>query len=182
MSCTPTAFAFNKSCTPSQGGIAAVYVADPDKITPTFNNGAGTVSLAPNPAGSKPLYKWDVADNSGSLESTAQISKANNTKYFQHILTVGLNGFGPKTAGVELFSKLSRLAFVVEYRDGTRVFMAWSGINRDSAFLDGAELTALVISPGTQRDDRNGATVTAQLDSLYTLFVVSNDISAMINS
>lgn len=182
MSCTPTAFAFNKSCTPSQGGIAAVYVADPDKITPTFNNGAGTVSLAPNPVGSKPLYKWDVADNSGSLESTAQISKANNTKYFQHILTVGLNGFGPKTAGVELFSKLSRLAFVVEYRDGTRVFMAWSGINRENDILDGAELTALVISPGTQRDDRNGATVTAQLDSFYTLFVVSNDISAMINT
>lgn len=166
MICPFTPFAFPRPCSSTPGGIVEVYVANPADLTFSVNPESGHVNFA-NTTG-KPFYKWEVAENSGSLEATAQINAENGSSYFQNVLTAVLNGFDATTAGALLLRRLSRVGVIAKCRNGKAYYL---GILAASAAVhhqnEGAKLTGLQISSGTQRADGNRATVTFTHESPF---------------
>lgn len=178
MNCTPQVFAFPAACSPVMGGLEAIYIASPDEVKVT-TNAAGTATLAAVTSGAKPFYKWELAPNSSSLESTAQVNAANNTRFWQHVLTAVLNNFRPTTAGALALSRLTRLCIVVQTRGGQQLLVSAEKA-LTAATSRGAEVTGFVVNEGTQRSDAAGrATITAQLDSFLT--TLSTNVSNLLN-
>lgn len=139
-----------------------VYIANPADLTVTVNENAGLASFAGTQG--KPFYRWEVAENSGSLEATAQVNLENGSSFFQNVLTAVLNGFDAETAGARILQRLNRVAVIAKLRNGKAFYV---GALKESAPVEGARLTALQISSGTQRADGNRATVTFTHDSQY---------------
>lgn len=171
MNCAPNVFAFAAECASKMGGLESILIANPDAVRVTLNVGAGTATLAAVTAGAKPFYRWELAPNASTLESTAQISEANNTRFFQHVLTAVLNNFSPTTAGANLLQRLTRLCVVVQTRSGRSLLVSVA----NGTTSRGMEVSGFVLSQGAQRSDAAGrATLTAQLDSPYLPLEVSN--------
>lgn len=171
-------FAFSRPCTPVQGGIRAIYVANPDDVAVRIDSTTGIATLsASKPAVPKPFYRWDVAEGANSLESAPQVNEANNSAYYQHTLTAVLPGFDVTIAGANTLARLQRAIIVVEYMDGTRDLLS---VFNGQALNQGASVS-LALASGAARGDRRGATVTATLNSLFLPFRVNN-MSNLINS
>lgn len=175
MNCPPSVFAYNAPCAMGPGGIKAVYVADPDKVRVAPDD-SGTVTLSPVTAGEKPFYKWEVAPGASTLQTEAQISEANNVRFFRTTLSAVLNGFKPSSAGTALLARLTRLAVIVEMNDGSAVFVGLVNRYYDNApdagnsanyRSRGMEVTGFTWTPGQSKDDAVRATLTGQLDSLF---------------
>lgn len=181
MNCVPQVFAFPAACSPEMGGLEAIYIASPDEVKITTNAAVGTATLSAVTSGAKPFYKWELAPNSSSLVSTAQVSSANNTRFWQHVLTAVLNNFRSTTAGANVLGRLTRLCVVVQPRSGQQLLVS-AEKELNAAVSRGAEVTGLEINQGTQRTDASGrATLTAQLDSKLGTFSV-NLPQSLINS
>lgn len=182
MNCPPSVFAYNAPCAMGPGGIKAVYVADPDKVRVAVDS-SGAVTLSPVAAGEKPFYKWEVAPGASTLQTEAQISEADNVRFFRTTLSAVLNGFKPSSAGTNLLTRLTRLAVIVEMNDGSAVFVGLVGYSNDNlpepddspGYLSrGMEVTGFTWTPGQSKDDAVRATLTGQLDSLF----MPNPVSA----
>ncbi|MBR1690608.1 MAG: hypothetical protein IJ713_07525 [Oscillibacter sp.] len=180
MNCKPQVFAFPASCSPKMGGLQAIYVADPTAVNVTVNEATGRATLAAVTSGAKPFYTWELAPNASTLESTAQVNAANNTRFWQHVLTAVLNNFSPETAGADVLTRLTRLCIVVETRGGDQLLVSAEKVI-SGAVSRGAEVTGFVINEGTQRSDAAGrATITATLDSFLTPLATS--VSNLVNA
>ena len=130
----------------------------------------------------KPFYRWDVAPGQSTLETQAQISEANNVRFFQTDLVAALNGFSPTSAGARLLERLHRLAIIVELNNGSSVFVglvAGPGSNDQhppisSGRVRGADVTAFTWTPGQAKGDAVRATLTAHIDAALLPLSVSN--------
>lgn len=182
MPCTSTAFAYNAPCDPSPGGIKAILVADPEAVLITgMNFDAGTVTLGPKTSGAKPFYRWEVAPGQSTLQTEAQISEANNVRFFATDIVAALNGFSPTSAGAHLLTKLHRFAIIVELNSGRSVFLGLvKGYTSDvlptgtPSTPRGADVTAFTWTPGQAKGDAIRANITAHMDSYLLPLSVSN--------
>lgn len=191
MPCTSTVFAYSAPCDPQPGGIKSILVADPEAVRiSTLNSAAGTVTLGPATSGAKPFYRWDVAPGQSTLETQAQISEANNVRFFATDLVAALNGFSPTSAGANLLTRLHRLAIIVELNSGAAVFLGLVSISGSTSDVSqteepakprGADVTAFTWTPGQAKGDAIRATLTAHLDSNLLPLSVSN-YSVIINN
>lgn len=166
MICPSTPFAFSRPCSNTLGGVAEVYVANPADLYPNVVINVDTGNANFNGVEDTPFYKWEVAENSGNLESTAQVAPENGTAYFQNVLTAVLNGFDANTAGANILLKLGRVAVIAKLRNGKAYYVGALSATGTGP-VDGAKLTGLQISSGTQRADGNRATVTFTHESPY---------------
>lgn len=164
------------------GGLESILIANPDAVNVTLNVANGTATLAAVTAGAKPFYRWELAPNASSLESTAQISEANNTRFFQHVLTAVLNNYSPTTAGANLLTRLTRLCVVVQTRSGQNLLVSVASTGASGTTSRGMEVSGFVLSQGAQRSDAAGrATLTAQLDSPYLPLEVTSNLANLVN-
>lgn len=159
-----------------------MYIAEPENVLLTANFAAGTGTLAASTLVTKPFYKWEVAPGQSTLNVEAQISEANNVRYFSVDLVAALNGFKPTAAGSDLLVRLNRLAAVVEFNDGSAVFVgSVIGINAGDYKPDGliqkkvrgADVTGFTWTPGQAKGDAVRATLTMHLDALRMPLSVS---------
>ena len=166
MICPSTPFAFARPCSNTLGGVAEVYVANPADLYPNvvIDVGAGTANFSG--VTGTPFYKWEVAENTGSLEAAAQVNLENGSSFFQNVLTAVLNGFAAETAGANLLQRLGRVAVIAKLRNG-KAYYVGALSSAGTGTVDGAKLTGLQISSGTQRADGNRATVTFTHESPY---------------
>lgn len=168
------------------GGIKSVLVANPDAVTIAASGGVGTATLAPATPGAKPFYRWDVASGQSTLTTEAQIDEANNVRFFRTDLAAVLNGFDPTTAGANLLSRLSRLLFIVECKNGQSYLVGLATAVDDKSpssgarSARGADVINFSWTPGQANADATRATITARLDSFLTPLVVSG-YSALVN-
>lgn len=174
MPCTSSVFAYPAPCDPQPGGIKAILVADPAAVKLTaLNAEAGTCTLAPVTPNAKPFYRWEVAPGQSTLETQAQISEANNVRFFATDLVAALNGFEPRSAGADLLQRLYRLAIIVELNNGNSVFIGLvagseAGDQRPASsviLVRGADVTAFTWTPGQAKGDAVRATLTAHIDA-----------------
>ena len=177
MICPPSVFAHSAPCAPQMGGIKSVLVANPDAVTLALNVGAGTVSLSAVTPGAKPFFRWEVAPGQNTLVTEAKIDEANNVKYLATDLSAALNGFDATTAGANLLTRLTRVLFIVECKNGTSLHVgcvARAGDARPAApIARGADVTGFNWTPGQANADAQRATITAHLDSFIMPPVVS---------
>ncbi len=183
MPCTSSVFAYSAPCDPQPGGIKAILVANPEAVKLTSVIGdSGTCSVDAITPGAKPFYRWEVAPGQSTLETQAQISEANNVRFFATDLVAALNGFYPTSAGARLLERLHRLAIIVELNSGRAVFV---GLVADSGYGDqhpsinvgrvrGADVTAFTWTPGQAKGDAVRATLTAHIDAALLPLSVSN--------
>lgn len=186
MNCSPSVFAHVAPCSPQMGGIKSVLVADPDDVTLVVTRNAGTAVLAAAVLNTKPFYRWEVAPGQSTLTSEAQINEANNVRYFATDLSVALNGFDPGSAGANLLSRLTRLLFIVECKNGKSYFVGLAGSSDDlvpqgaAAKARGADVTNFSWTPGQATGDAVRATIAAHIDAFLSPLIVSN-YSTLVN-
>lgn len=177
MICPPSVFAHSAPCAAQMGGIKSVLVANPDAVGVSVNAAAGTASLSAVTPGAKPFFRWEVAPGQNTLTTEAQINEANNVKYFATDLSAALNGFDATTAGAELLTRLTRVLFIVECKNGTSFLVGCVAIGGDAkpygAIARGADVTGITWTPGQANADAQRATITAHLDSFIMPPVVS---------
>lgn len=174
MPCNSLVFAYSAPCDPQPGGIKSILVADPAAVKLTaLNAEAGTCTLAPVTPNAKPFYRWDVAPGQSTLETQAQISEANNVRFFATDLVAALNGFSPTSAGAALLNRLYHLAIIVELNNGRSVFIGLVARYVDGdqrpvvteGLVRGADVTAFTWTPGQAKGDAVRATITAHIDA-----------------
>lgn len=183
MPCTSSVFAYSAPCDPQPGGIKAILVANPAAVKLTSVLGdSGTCIVAAVTPNAKPFYRWEVAPGQSTLETQAQISEANNVRFFATDLVAALNGFSPTSAGARLLERLHRLAIIAELNNGRAVFVglvAGSSLGDQHPHLNnglvrGADVTAFTWTPGQAKGDAVRATLTAHIDAAMLPLSVSN--------
>ena len=180
MNCPPSVFAFSAPCSSQMGGIKSILAADPDDVTLVVNAAAGTAVLSAAVENTKPFFRWDVAPGQSTLTTEAQIDAANNVRFFATELSAALNGFDASAAGANLLSRLTRLLFIVECKNGKSYFVGLANSATDlvpagaNAMARGADVKNFSWTPGQANSDAVRATIVAHIDAALAPLVVSN--------
>lgn len=177
MICPPSVFAHSAPCAAQMGGIKSILVANPDAVNVVVNYAAGTASLSAVTPNAKPFFRWEVAPGQNTLTTESQINEANNVKYFATELSAALNGFDATTAGADLLTRLTRLLFIVECKNGQSFLVGIVSKGGDAKpsgpLARGADVTGITWTPGQANADALRATIAAHLDSFIMPPVVS---------
>ena len=160
------------------GGIKAVLVANPNDVTVSPNANAGVVTIAAATPGDKPFFRWDVAPGQNTFTSEAQISEAGK-RYISTDLGVVLNGFDSGSAGGAILSRLTRILFIVEGKNGEAYLFGLINTGGDimppttPQKARGADVTGFSTTQGQATADAVKATVSAHADSFILPLRVS---------
>lgn len=165
MSCNQTLNGLANDCSPSMGGIKAIYAANRDEVGEiTITDGKVSAMSA------KGVFKkYGFARNTGSMSSNYQISLENGTRYVATDVVVVFNRM--ETAKRVEMAALAQNDLVLIVEDANSKYWLL-GKDEPVKATAGDGLT------GTARADRNGYSLTLQDNSLELPYEVDESIIA----
>lgn len=154
-----------KDCTPSQGGIVEVYIANHDDVTAVTASSGKITAITM--ASSAKFKKYSFNRNTGSLTSTYTFDKANGVQFVTSDLVLVFNRM-ETTKRVEISAlAVNDLAVIVKTASGNFFYLGYDEPVNASAG-DG--------QTGTARADANRYSITLQDNSLEMPYEVDADV------